>query len=132
MHAVTSFYHPTLSDWEINTTFGPSVLSRVPEDETLRSALVEALDLTQGLCTNAGHERLLGLLLGGNDGTVEDLTRALVGVIVRATTDALHRFVRSPRARSPSRPALRSTPCVQLAELVSTQSSRGSSTASSI
>ena len=81
MHAVTSFYHPTLSDWEINTNPVPSVLSRAPEDETLRSALVEALDPTQGLCTNAGHERLLRLLLGGNGGTVEALNRALVGVI---------------------------------------------------
>ena len=81
MHAVTSFYHPTLSDWEINTNPVPSVLSRAPEDVALRSALVDALDLTQGLCTNAGHERLLGLLLGGNGSTVVALTRALVGVI---------------------------------------------------
>ena len=77
---MTSFYRPTLLAWE-NTNPVPSVLSRAPEDETLRSALVEALDLTQSLCTNAGHERLLGLLLGGNGSTVVALTRALVGVI---------------------------------------------------
>ena len=79
MHAVTSFYRPTLSDWE-NTNPEPPVLFRAPEDENLRSALVDALDLSQSLCTNAGHERLLGLL-GGNRGTVEALTRALVGAI---------------------------------------------------
>ena len=68
MHAVTSFYRPTILAWE-NTNPVPSVLSRAPEDETLRSALVDALDLSQSLCTNAGHERLLGLLGGGNGGT---------------------------------------------------------------
>ena len=81
MHAATSFYHPTLPDWE-NTNPEPPVLFRAPEDENLRSALVDALDLSQqSLCTNAGHERLLGLLLGGNGSTVEALTRALVGAI---------------------------------------------------
>ena len=78
MHAVTSFYHPTLPDWENRE---PSLLFRAPEDENLRSALVDALDLSQSLCTNAGHERLLGLLGGGNGGTVEALSIALVGVI---------------------------------------------------
>ena len=80
MHAATSFYRPTLPAWENR---GPSVLSRAPGDETLRSALVEALDLSQQrLCTTAGHDRLLGLLLGGGTGgAVEALTRALVGAI---------------------------------------------------
>ena len=75
---MTSFYHPTLPDWENRE---PSLLFRAPEDENLRSALVDALDLSQSLCTNVGHERLLGLLRGGNGGTVEALTHALVGVI---------------------------------------------------
>ena len=79
MHAATSFYRPTLPAWENR---GPSVLSRAPGDETLRSALVEALDLSQqSLCTTAGHDRLLGLLGGGTGGAVEALTRALVGAI---------------------------------------------------
>jgi len=78
MHAATSFYRPTLPDWENRA---PSLLSRAPGDETLRSALVEALDLSQRLCTTTGHERLLGLLGGGNGGAVEALTRALVGAI---------------------------------------------------
>ena len=80
MHAATSFYRPTLPAWENR---GPSVRSRAPGDETLRSALVEALDLSQQrLCTTAGHDRLLGLLLGGGaGGAVEALTRALVGAI---------------------------------------------------
>lgn len=48
----------------------------------MRSALVEALDLSQqSLCTTAGHDRLLGLLRGGDGGAVEALTRALVGAI---------------------------------------------------
>ena len=75
---LTSFYHPTLPDWENRE---PSLLFRAPQDENLRSALVDALDLSQSLCTNAGHERLLGLLGGGNGGTVEALSIALVGVI---------------------------------------------------
>ena len=74
MHAVTSFYHPTLSDWENRE---PSVPSRAPEDQNLRGALVDALDLSQSLYTTTGHERLLGLL----GGTVEALTSALVGAI---------------------------------------------------
>ena len=80
MHAATSFYRPTLPAWGNR---GPSVRSRAPGDETLRSALVEALDLSQQrLCTAAGHDRLLGLLLGGGaGGAVEALTRALVGAI---------------------------------------------------
>ena len=55
---MTSFYHPTLPDWE-NTNPEPPVLFRAPDDENLRSALVDALDLSQSLCTNVGHERLL-------------------------------------------------------------------------
>ena len=80
MHAATSFYRPTLPAWENRA---PSLRSRAPGDETLRSALLEALDLSQQrLCTTAGHDRLLGLLLGGGDcGAVEALTRALVGAI---------------------------------------------------
>ena len=79
MHAATSFYRPTLPAWENR---GPSVLSRAPGDETLRSALLEALDLSQqSLCTTTGHDRLLGLLGGGTGGAVEALTRALVGAI---------------------------------------------------
>ena len=79
MHAATSFYRPTLPAWENRA---PSLRSRAPGDETLRSALVEALDLSQqSLCTTAGHDRLLGLLRGGTGGAVEALTRALVGAI---------------------------------------------------
>ena len=80
MHAATSFYRPTLPAWENRAA---SLRSRAPGDETLRSALVEALDLSQqSLCTTAGHDRLLGLLLGGGTGgAVEALTRALVGAI---------------------------------------------------
>ena len=77
---MTSFYHPTLLDWE-NTTLGLSVPSRAPEDQNLRGALVDALDLSQSLYTTTGHERLLGLLGGGNGSTVEALTSALVGAI---------------------------------------------------
>ena len=79
MHAATSFYRPTLPAWENRA---PSLRSRAPGDETLRSALLEALDLSQqSLCTTAGHDRLLGLLGGGAGGAVEALTRALVGAI---------------------------------------------------
>ena len=79
MHAATSFYRPTLPAWENRA---PSLRSRAPGDETLRSALLEALDLSQqSLCTTAGHDRLLGLLGGGTGGAVEALTRALVGAI---------------------------------------------------
>ena len=75
---MTSFYHPTLPDWENRPSH--RVLFRAPEDENLRSALVEP-SICTSLCTNAGHERLLGLLGGGNGGTVEALSSALVGVI---------------------------------------------------
>ena len=79
MHAATSFYRPTLPAWENRAA---SLRSRAPGDETLRSALLEALDLSQqSLCTTAGHDRLLGLLGGGAGGAVEALTRALVGAI---------------------------------------------------
>ena len=130
MHAATSFYRPTLPAWENRA---PSLRSRAPGDETLRSALVEALDLSrQRLCTTAGHDRLLGLLGGGNCGAVEALTRALVGAIGHNNDRRV-----GPLCALAAR-TLTSWPSAALAavraarrEPVSTQSSRGSSTPSS-